>query len=89
MNWHAPLVMAHSILGVDRILYAVDYPFEEHQPAVSNMDTAPLSESDKEKIYHAMLLDPNAASVCSPEEIREMTAEMFKANEKWLKWFNE
>jgi alpha-galactosidase len=44
---------------------------------------------DKEKIYHALLLDPNTASVCSPEEIRAMTDDMFKANAKYLKWFNE
>ncbi len=43
---------------------------------------------DKEKIYHALLLDPNTASVCSPEEIRDMTDEMFKANAKWLTWFD-
>ncbi len=44
---------------------------------------------DKEKIYHAVLLDPNTASVCSPEEIRDMVDEMFEANQKWLKWWNE
>ena len=44
---------------------------------------------NKEKIYHALLLDPNTASVCSPEEIRDMTGEMFEAQSKWLKWFEE
>ncbi|NMC06285.1 MAG: alpha-glucosidase/alpha-galactosidase [Candidatus Lokiarchaeota archaeon] len=44
---------------------------------------------DEEKIYHALLLDPNTASVCSPEEIRSMTEDMFKANAKYLKWFYE
>jgi alpha-galactosidase len=39
---------------------------------------------DREKIYHAVLLDPNTASVCSPAEIREMVDEMFKAEENWL-----
>ncbi len=39
---------------------------------------------DREKIYHAILLDPNTASVCSPEEIREMVDDMFKAEAKWL-----
>ena len=45
-----------------------------------------LISSDKEKIYHAILLDPNTASVCSPEEIREMVDEMFKAQEKWVNY---
>ncbi len=44
-------------------------------------------EYDKEKIYHAVLLDPNTASVCSPAEIREMVDEMFKAESKWLPQF--
>nr|MDO8109875.1 alpha-glucosidase/alpha-galactosidase [Candidatus Sigynarchaeota archaeon] len=42
---------------------------------------------DKEKIYHAVLLDPLTASVCSPGEIRAMVDEMFDANKKWLGWF--
>ncbi|MBD3351279.1 MAG: alpha-glucosidase/alpha-galactosidase [Candidatus Lokiarchaeota archaeon] len=46
-------------------------------------------EKNKEKIYHAIMLDPNTASVCSPEEIREMVDEMFEAESKWLKWWNE
>ena len=44
-------------------------------------------ESSREKIYHAILLDPNTASVLSPEEIREMTDEMFQAQSKWLPKF--
>jgi alpha-galactosidase len=44
---------------------------------------------DKEEIYHALLLDPNTASVCSPEEIRDMTGEMFEANAQWLSYFDE
>jgi alpha-galactosidase len=41
---------------------------------------------DKEKIYDAILLDPNTASVCSCEEIRDMVDEMFKAEAKYLTW---
>jgi 2,3-dihydroxybenzoate decarboxylase len=52
MNFHAPLLAAHSVLGADRILFAVDYPFEEQEPAVAAMDTAPVSADDLEKIYH-------------------------------------
>nr|MDO8112709.1 alpha-glucosidase/alpha-galactosidase [Candidatus Sigynarchaeota archaeon] len=41
----------------------------------------------REQIYHAVLLDPNTASICSPEEIRAMVDEMFKAEAKWLPGF--
>ncbi len=43
---------------------------------------------DKEKIYHAILLDPNTASVCSPAEIREMVNEMFEAEKQWVNYFD-
>ena len=42
---------------------------------------------NREKIYHAVLLDPNTASVCSPVEVREMVDEMFEAEAKWLPKF--
>ncbi|MHA1257909.1 MAG: alpha-glucosidase/alpha-galactosidase, partial [Promethearchaeota archaeon] len=42
---------------------------------------------DREKIYHAVLLDPNTASVCSPQEIRDMVDDMFEAEAKWLPKF--
>jgi alpha-galactosidase len=38
----------------------------------------------KDLVYHAVLLDPNTASVCSPEEIRQMVDEMLTAEQKWL-----
>ncbi len=44
-------------------------------------------ENNREKIYHAFLLDPNTASVCSPNEIRSMVDEMFEAEAKWLPKF--
>jgi alpha-galactosidase len=46
-------------------------------------------EMNREKIYHAVLLDPNTASVCSPEEVRDMVNEMFEANKKWLSWWKD
>ena len=41
-------------------------------------------EKNREKIYHAVLLDPNTASICSPKEVRDMVDEMFEAEAKWL-----
>ncbi len=40
-----------------------------------------ILNSDKDAIYHAMMLDPLAAAVCSPSEIAKMTDEMAR-NEK-------
>jgi alpha-galactosidase len=44
-------------------------------------------ELNKEKIYHAILLDPNTASVCSPSEIREMVNEMLEKESRWIPKF--
>ncbi|MBY9003937.1 MAG: alpha-glucosidase/alpha-galactosidase [Candidatus Lokiarchaeota archaeon] len=44
-------------------------------------------EKNREKIYHAILLDPNTASVCSTTQIYDMVEEMFEAEEKWIPKF--
>ncbi|MFX1358085.1 MAG: alpha-glucosidase/alpha-galactosidase, partial [Promethearchaeota archaeon] len=44
-------------------------------------------EMNREKIYHAILLDPNTACMCSTTEIREMVEEMLKAEAKWIPKF--
>ncbi|MGN1095302.1 MAG: alpha-glucosidase/alpha-galactosidase [Eubacteriales bacterium] len=42
---------------------------------------------DKEMIYHAIINDPLTAAVCSLDEIRKMTEEMFAANKDSLPQF--
>ncbi len=42
---------------------------------------------DRERVYQAVLLDPNTASVCSPVEIREMVDELFEVEKTWLPQF--
>ena len=49
----AALGCVHQAIGADNILFAVDYPFESSEEAVSFMDAAPLGLADKEKICHA------------------------------------
>jgi 5-carboxyvanillate decarboxylase len=39
-------------LGIDRVMWAIDYPYERTAPAVRFMDTAPVSEADRAKLYH-------------------------------------
>ncbi|MBN1105642.1 MAG: amidohydrolase [Deltaproteobacteria bacterium] len=43
---------AYMQLGIDRILFAVDYPLESNQEAVQFMETLPIAESEKEKVCH-------------------------------------
>jgi 2,3-dihydroxybenzoate decarboxylase len=50
--WHPAFMLAYEVLGADRILFAVDYPFGSGEGSVAFLDTAPIPDSDKEKIYH-------------------------------------
>jgi predicted TIM-barrel fold metal-dependent hydrolase len=46
------LQLARTVLGADRILFAVDYPVESAVEASQFIETAPISDGDKEKICH-------------------------------------
>jgi 2,3-dihydroxybenzoate decarboxylase/5-carboxyvanillate decarboxylase len=39
-------------LGADNVMWAIDYPYQPTPPAVAFMDNAPISEEDREKLYH-------------------------------------
>jgi 5-carboxyvanillate decarboxylase len=52
MFWHPALTCCCSGLGADRILFAVDHPYESSKEAVEFMDGASVCDLDKEKIYH-------------------------------------
>jgi len=49
-----PLALDYSIrkLGVDNVLWAIDYPYQPSAPAVAFMDAVDLSPQDKAKVYH-------------------------------------
>ena len=44
------LIHAILTLGADRVLFAVDYPFEDHAQAASWFDAADIAEADRRKI---------------------------------------
>jgi 5-carboxyvanillate decarboxylase len=52
MNWEPTLRFCIEVLGADRIMWAIDYPYQDHEDAVEFMDAADISEKDKQKIYH-------------------------------------
>ena len=51
MAWDPVLLFAHAALGVENILFAVDYPFGSYAPDTAWMDNVPLPETDKQMIY--------------------------------------
>ena len=53
MTYAEPLKLSTDVLGADRVLFAADYPYESLTEAVEFMDTAPVTEADRHRIYHS------------------------------------
>jgi 5-carboxyvanillate decarboxylase len=52
MLWQPALFCTQMALGIDKILFAADYPFEPGREAVEFMEALPISNIDKEKLLH-------------------------------------
>lgn len=48
---HPALRHALDVLGADKVLFAADYPYESVEEAVAFMDSAPIADGDRKKIY--------------------------------------
>jgi 5-carboxyvanillate decarboxylase len=48
---HDVLEYVIKVLGVENVMWAIDYPYQPTAPAVSFMDSAPLSRADLSKVY--------------------------------------
>jgi 2,3-dihydroxybenzoate decarboxylase len=51
MNFAPALQMTIQMLGIDNILFAGDWPFENVRESCNAIDAAPIADSDKRKIY--------------------------------------
>lgn len=51
VNWDPPLELCVSVLGADKVMFAVDYPYQETFEAVEWMNRAPLSDADKTLVF--------------------------------------
>ncbi|HWF08395.1 MAG TPA: amidohydrolase family protein [Bryobacteraceae bacterium] len=49
--WEPPILYAQSVLGVDRVLYAMDYPYQFVPEEVAVTDNLPIPDADKMKLY--------------------------------------
>jgi 2,3-dihydroxybenzoate decarboxylase len=53
MNWWPAVELCQRALGTDKVLFAVDYPFEDGAEAVATADAMPMSEAAFTQFYHA------------------------------------
>ncbi len=50
-NWGPAIMFAQQVLGVDRVLYAMDYPYQYDLEEVNALDALPITYEDKKKLY--------------------------------------
>ncbi len=53
MAWEPPILYSQSVLGVDRVMYAMDYPYQFVPEEVAVTDNLPISDADKKKLYQS------------------------------------
>jgi 5-carboxyvanillate decarboxylase len=51
LPWAPAITMAQSVLGMDRVLYAMDYPYQYVPEEVTMTDDFPISDEDKKKLF--------------------------------------
>jgi 2,3-dihydroxybenzoate decarboxylase len=51
MAWQPPILYAQSVLGADRVMYAMDYPYQFVPEEVRVTDELPIGDEDKRKLY--------------------------------------
>jgi 2,3-dihydroxybenzoate decarboxylase len=49
---HAPLLCAIQALGADRVLFSIDYPYEQTAQAAQFIESAPISQEEKELVCY-------------------------------------
>lgn len=51
MQWAPAILFCQQVLGVDRVMYAMDYPYQFVPEEVKVTDELPISDEDKRKLY--------------------------------------
>ena len=51
MAWEPPILYAQSVMGMDRVMYAMDYPYQFVPEEVAVTDNLSISSGDKKKFY--------------------------------------
>jgi 2,3-dihydroxybenzoate decarboxylase len=51
LPWAPAITMAQSVLGMDRVLYAMDYPYQYRVEEVRMTDRFPISAANKKKLF--------------------------------------
>jgi 5-carboxyvanillate decarboxylase len=52
MQWAPAIQFCQQVLGMDRVLYAMDYPYQFVPEEVKVTDELPISAADRDRLYH-------------------------------------
>jgi 5-carboxyvanillate decarboxylase len=53
MNWEPAVMFCRSVMGNDRVLYSMDYPYQFEPDEVVAMDALPISDAEKKAFYQS------------------------------------
>jgi 2,3-dihydroxybenzoate decarboxylase len=53
MNWEPAVMFCRSVMGNDRVLYSMDYPYQFEPEEVVAMDALPISDAEKKAFYQS------------------------------------
>jgi len=51
--WEPAILFAQQVLGTERVLYAMDYPYQRYPEEVAATDALPISDGDKKMLYQS------------------------------------
>jgi 2,3-dihydroxybenzoate decarboxylase len=54
MAWEPAILFVRSVIGADRVMYAMDYPYQFVPEEVAVTDNLPVSEADKKALYQGI-----------------------------------
>jgi 5-carboxyvanillate decarboxylase len=53
MAWAPPILYAIGVMGIERVMYAMDYPYQFVPEEVAVTDELPIGDEDKKKLYQS------------------------------------
>jgi 2,3-dihydroxybenzoate decarboxylase len=54
MAWEPAIMFCRSVLGADRVMYAMDYPYQFVRQEVETSDNLPLSPAEKKEFFQGI-----------------------------------
>jgi 2,3-dihydroxybenzoate decarboxylase len=52
MQWAPAILFCQQVLGAERVMYAMDYPYQFVPEEVKVTDELPIAEDDRRRLYH-------------------------------------